>query len=430
MEINLLDIDEIINKFVENYHKGIVSIHRNNFNNSDNLSVKAFIEEIKEDLKTGCITFINKNNSLDELYPYLFYIVNSCCKKLSNISYKKYIEYICPGCLFFNKINLLSLERNNLLSCDECKESVLYEKDPKKIVFFNNFISHNKSGVKCPDCKRFIPKSNNIISCPYLDCCFSGDYNKLGGMHHPNSKTNIERLILDKNSFKEKIKSDNIDQYTKLEIEEDLQNKISLIKGVIETQSSSVAYTENRSTTHHKLLVYKAIDNLLDKYKISMVNYLLNNSRTGGFQHKIFQEYIRLLEKSFPYFYRKGGKIYKVESLLDPKLNIFDGISSFEGVVNNNLEIKNGTKEIYIGSKKSAYVKPYYIGKILNIIDENNICLMDKIKEYSFLKIKMRDIKPGAICFIKHLRVVPHFQLGSMSIINRIRKKIVDRIEK
>ena len=248
-------------------------------------------------------------------------------------------------------------------------------------------------------------------------------------MHHPNGKINIEKLVLDKNNFKDIITSEEVSPYKKLEIEEELQNKIKLIKEVIDSQSCMVSYTENRSTTQHKLLAYKAIGNLLDKYKESMVDYLLNNSRSGGFQHKIFQEYIRLFEEGLPYFYRKGGKIYKVESLLDTKLNIFDGVSIFEGIINNKLEIKNGTKEIYIGSKKATYVKPYYIGKILNIIDEKNRCLIGKIKEYSFLKIKMRDIKPNTRVVVKHLRYPPHFQLGPMSIINRIRKRIVDRVK-
>jgi hypothetical protein len=430
--INLQDIDNLVLTFINNYYKSISHLHNKHFLYSDQLSINAFIEEIKDDLKTGCITFVNKNEELEGLDSYLFYIVNSCCKKLSNIPHKKQIEYICPGCLYFNKISLLYLD-NNLLSCDECKENLKEEKDPKKINFYNHFISHSKSGVKCGDCKRFVPKPlNNLdIICPYLDCCFSGKYTDLSGMHHPNSRVNIEKLSLDKNSFfKDSIKSEDSSQLIKLEVKEELESKIYLIKEVIDNQSNSISYTENKSTTIHKLLVYKAFSNILNKYKEDFVNYLLNNSRSGGFQHKIFQEYVRLLENSFPYFYRKGGKNYKITSLLDPKLNIFDGISEFEGIVNDNLIIKNGTKEIYIGGRKSKYILPYYIGKILSIVDKNNNSLMGNIEEYSFLKIKVKDIKPGNKVFVSHLRVAPHYQMGGMVYVNRIKKKITDRIFK
>ena len=161
-----------------------------------------------------------------------------------------------------------------------------------------------------------------------------------------------------------------------------------------------------------------------------MVEYLLDGSRSGGFQHQVFQEYISLLESSMPFSFKKAGSIYRIESLLDDNLNLFEGISTFEGMVNERMEIKNGTKEFYIGGRKGAVTKPYYIGKLLNVLDKKTKTpLQSKVVSYSFSKIKLHDIAPGTEVIVSHLRVPPHYQMGGMSYVNRIRKKIVDRAQ-
>ena len=52
---------------------------------------------------------------------------------------------------------------------------------------------------------------------------------------------------------------------------------------------------------------------------------------------------------------------------------------------------------------------------------------MHHVKDYSFSKIRMQDISPGMEVIVTHLRVPPHYQMGGMVYINRIRKKIVDK---
>jgi hypothetical protein len=176
------------------------------------------------------------------------------------------------------------------------------------------------------------------------------------------------------------------------------------------------------------MLTYQAFANLLKKYPEQMVDYLLNESRSGGFQHKVFQEYIRLLEEALPFSFKKNKKLHKVETLLDDNLNLFDGISVFEGIVSEKLVIKNETREFYIGGRESKVSKPYYIGKLLGVIDKkDSSVLMDHVKEYSFSLIKMKDIEPGTEVIVTHLRVPPHYQMKGMVYVNRIRKKIVDR---
>lgn len=435
---NLLDVDSLIQEFLKTNAQGIQTIHRVYFHNTDALSVRALITELMEELRTGCVTFLNKDNApMEELNSYLFYIVNAVCKKKASLQIKKKTEYLCPGCLFLGKENLVN-NVNKLFRCEDCEEELKHTTDPKRIAFFRTFFKHNKAGYHCEECTRFIPHpidESPIVSCPYLDCCFVGGWSTLKRMHHPTSQSNAELLTLDSSmknggTFKDLVVATGIDAHSQMEIEEALETKVDLLRNVIDSQSNSVAYSSSDFTVHHKYLCYQAFGNVLKKHPSDMVDYLLNSSRSGGFQHKVFQEYISLLEDSFPYTYKKGGKVYRIESLLDDNLKLFEGISIFEASLSDKLEIKNGTQEFYIGGRKGSITRPYYIGKLLSVTDKNTKTpLLEKVVSYSFSKIKMRDIDPGTDVIISHLRVPPHYQMGGMVYINRIRKKIVDRAQ-
>jgi hypothetical protein len=433
--LNLLDVDSLVEEFIEEHVQGIATLHRVYFHNDDQLSIRALTEELKDELRTGCVTFLNKDAPIQELDSYLFYIVNDFCKKKSVPLVKKKTEYLCPGCLFLGKEQLTSIV-NKLFKCNECEDALRKAVDPKKIVFFRTFFKHNKNGYHCEDCDRFIPHPTDnspIISCPYFDCFFVGAWSSLRRMHHPTTQRNIELLTLDatydgKSSLKDSVKSEEPDALAQIELEESFTSKVKLLTDVIDYQSNNVPYSSSDFTIKHKYLVYQAFSNLLRSDPVSMVDYLLHHSRSGGFQHKVFQEYIDLLEKSLPFSFKKAGKIYKIESLLDADLNLFDGISTFKAIVTDKLEIKNGTTEFYVGGRKAAYTKNYYIGKLLSVVASvTNTVLTDQVVEYSFSKIKVRDIVPGTEVTITHLRVPPHYQMGGMVHVNRVRKKIVDR---
>lgn len=434
--LNLVDVDSLLEQFLQEREQGISTLHRIHFKNGDQLSLRALKEELKEELRTGIVTFINKGFPLDEINDYLFYIVNATCKKLAKPNIKHKAEYICPGCVFLGKeYSVLSF--NKVLYCDECEvELKKHENDPKKAYFFRFFYRHNKNGYRCPDCERFIPHpldNSTTVSCPYFDCLFAGTVADLSKMHHPTSKSNPEKLILDASndgfSLKDNLSSQDVDAHTQLEVAEELQKKVDAIKEIIETQSNNTAYSSSDSTVRHKQCVYQAFSNLLHRYPEDMVDYVMNNTDSHmGFQHKIFQEYISLLEASLPFIVLKNRKPIKIDSLLDETLCLFDGISVFDGIVNDKLSIKNETKEFYIGGRKAAYTKPYYIGKLLNIIQrDTKDPLTHLVKEYSFSRIRMRDVKPGTLVTVTHLRVPPHYQMGGMAYVNRIRKKIVER---
>lgn len=434
---NLIDVDDLVQNFLVEYSQGIAAIHRATFHTDDQLSLAALKQELKEELRTGVVTFWNKYETIDEINQYLFYIVNAFAKKKAAPLTKRKIEYLCPSCLFLGKENIISLT-GGLLSCDDCFEELKVSTDPKMIQLYRAFAKHNKNGYRCQDCSRFIPHplvDSDEVSCPYFDCTFVGPHDNLKKMNHPTSQSNPEKLVLDmskdnKTSIKDLIVSDNLDAHSKMEIEEELLAQVQSIHNIIESQKNSVPYSSSGFTSKHKFLCYQAFDNLLKKYPEEMVAYLVGNSRSGGFQAKTFQEYIRLLEGSLPFTYNKGKKVFLIESLLDDKLKLFGGISVFESMINDKLVIKNGTTEFYVGGRKGSIAQPYYMGKLLNVVDKNTkTSLMDKVVEYSFLRIKMRDVNPATQVIVTHLRVPPHYEMGGMVYVNGVRKKIKERLD-
>jgi hypothetical protein len=372
------------------------------------------------------------------LGDYLFYIVNAFCKKSAKPIIKQKIEYLCPACSFLGKEQSI-LHFDFILKCDECQAELQTAVAPQKKNLLSVFAQHNKSGYRCPDCERFIPHpldNSSQVSCPYFDCFFVGFHADLHKMHHPNFKSNPEKIILDASiddrfasTMKDNLASSEAIADRQLEIAEDLRNTLAILQDIIETQSNSVPYCSSNATARHKQYVYQAFANLLKKFPLEMSEYLTDsNNGYAGFQHRIFQEYIKLLEEALPFFISKNKKPYRVDSLLDDNLSLFDGISVFNSIITNKLSIKNETKEFYVGGRKAAYAKPFYIGKLLNVSHgETKHSLMHLVENYSFSKIRMRDIDPLTPVIVTHLRVPPHYQMGGMVYVNRIRKKIVER---
>ncbi len=195
---NLMDVDFFINSFIKEREQGITTLHRVYYQNNNELSLRSFKEELIDELRTGCVTFLNKNADITELNSYLFYIVNAFCKKNGKQQVKQNTEYICPGCVYLGK-EYFAINSDTLLQCDECKYELKIATDPKKITFFKMFYKHNKRGYHCKDCQRFIPHpldNSSIVSCPYFDCLFVGNISDMQKIHHTNSKSNPEKIIL------------------------------------------------------------------------------------------------------------------------------------------------------------------------------------------------------------------------------------------
>src|SRR5579859_5838134 len=206
-----------------------------------------------------------------------------------------------------------------------------------------------------------------------------------------------------------------------------IENNILLIKEIINSEINTVFYHSSNLGAKHKTFVLKAFLNLLNKFPIEMTQYLFNAKRRG-FQHLLFQEYIFLLESSLPLHYRKNNKDRTIIYLLDDDLYLFDGISVFDSIVDEKGFIYNKTKEFYVGGRKAKVTKPFYIGKLLNIT-VNDISIMNCVKEYTFSLIKLKNIKKDTLVRVTHLRIPPHYQMGGMSYINRVRKNIVQKLK-
>jgi hypothetical protein len=434
MPNNLLQVDLLIDNFIKDHITGISTIHRLHYKTDNQLSFQSLLEELKEPLTTGCITFLNKQYPMEEINSYLFYIVNDYCKRNSVFKIKVKKQYICPGCFFLDKESILQ-EKHQAFECGNCKEELKNNTDPKNILFFKTFAKHSKKGFRCQDCNQFIPQPFEIltiISCPYLNCCFVGELSSLKKMYHPSINFNPEKMTLDENKngkiTKNLIPSNEIDIQTKLEIKESIKNQYHLLADIINSQANNIPYQSHDYTIIHKSSIYQAFNNLLQLYPQDFINYLLHNSRSGGFQHKLFQEYIKILENKLPFDYKKGNINYTVSSLLDVNLSLFEGISVFESAITDKLTIKNETKEFYIGGRDAYITKPYYIGKLLNIVDKKTKeTLINQVVEYSFSLIKLKEAKPGTKVIVSHLRVPPHYQMGAMANLNRIRKKIIEK---
>lgn len=405
---------DIVGSFMKEFSAGIGNLHNIYLGIAFNDHLMSLLSQELEEKAEALLEEGYDYNS-DSMKSILFYQTNEFFQKNQIVVPKKKNDYLCPGCLYFGKESFLTSDK--VYKCDLCMYEKFRHTDPSLNYFYTTFSVHNKSGYRCGDCKRFIPHpidNSKFVKCPYLDCIFSDDVSNLKKMHHPAAtpSENTEIIIPTVLST----------------LDDETLTKVMLIKSTIETESNGVPYNSSSFTIKHKMLAYQAFNNLLDVFPKEMSSYLLDKTRSGGFQSKVFQEYIRLLEASFPFQIKKGTKWHTIDSLLNDNLSLFDGVSTFDAVVSSKLEIKNGTKEFYIGSRKAAYTEPYFIGKLLSVLDQKtNEPLMHKVSEYTFLKIKMKDIDPNTKVTVTHLRVPPHYQMGGMAYINRARKSIVDK---
>lgn len=434
--LSLQDVDDLVEAFIGNNGDAIRK-HWLSKNQASQLGYDSFIQELRPKLKNACVTFINSNLDFSVINAYLFATVISASKKEAYAcSDKKVAVGVCPACKFLGIEQALISKR--LFKCSRCEEQLQQPISLQLYKLVAMFAIHNKRGYKCPDCERFIPHpldSSRDIECPYFDCSFVGNLGQLIKMRHPTIMQRVSISSLDDNigdttiSRKDALQCPAVSSESQLELKESINQNLVLLKDVIESQINSLYYTSSNFTRIHYLSMYEAFKTLIGLYPEEMISYLVYLKRGEGLQHKIFQQYISILEKSLPFGFRKNGKNYKITSLLDENLSLFDGISNFDAIVTDKKEVKNNTSEFYIGGRSGAYSKPFYIGKLLDIIDKKSgKSILSDVREYSFSKISLKDTSPGATVTVVHLRIPPHYQMGGMVYLNRIRRKIVDKV--
>jgi hypothetical protein len=426
-----LSVEEYTQFFIDNNKSVFNSFCYELYNDTSNVSLLAFQELIRTEIKNACYSFVNNNHTSDHIDAYLFASVNKAIRSIKNEDKRN--VYVCPGCKYYSKLEILK-QTGKKLSCNICQNALVSVKEKWKETFYSTFAEHNRRGFKCPECNNFIPDTDySLVSCPYPNCIFVGNVLDLKISRHPFIKANLEIPVLnDREPGKwatagfDNIKSFDAEIVVKNQISEYLQ----ILNNCIDEQMKLIEWRSNNSTIVNKICMYNAFKSMIDKYPEEMISYLVLLNTNVRIQHKIFQEFVRLLEEKIPFSYKKIGKIYEVKSLFDENLCIFDGISEFNAVVNDKHEIPNLIKEIYVGGRKGSYCKPYYIGKLLDVIDIVSYeKLMPFVKEYSFFKIRMdENITPGREVFVRCGRICPHYQMQGMTYLNRIRRAIVDRV--
>jgi hypothetical protein len=416
------------------------------------VSLASFKEVLRTEIRNAAISYTNSNHQIEQLPRYLVACVRSTADKLSNNDKTKSNVHVCPGCRSLDRYSILEQRAKNFV-CRSCEDDSLKEEDPVRKSFFTAFSLQEKKGLRCPDCSRFIPNQNDgdYVSCPYMDCGFSGEREELEEMRRPVGKGTLEVAILDAPiksghdsggssvSMKDTgFRGTNGGSATisgastssDLAVQQTIQANYETLMGVIDSQMSSLHYHSNQSTLLHKKNMYEAFKIIIAKYPEEMISYLVYTTRGAGIQHKIFQEYVQLMEASLPFSFVKNGKSFTITSLLDPELCIFDGVSEYSTIVTSKHEAINETKERYVGGRKGFYDKPFYIGKLLDVFDSaTGDSLMANVTEYSFFRINFdKTVKPGTVIDISHCRIPPHYQMGSLVHLNRIRRKIVDTV--
>ena len=203
-------------------------------------------------------------------------------------------------------------------------------------------------------------------------------------------------------------------------------NLVSLQKSIY-LQSIQDSYKGLDCTRIQRLCAYETFNILLEKFPQETLN--LFNKQQKNFMSTVFQTYLSVLENKLPFEFIKNKKRHYVQSILDTQLSIFDGISVFYQKVNQHGIIRNATTEMYIGNRNGTYHQPFYIGKLLDIVDvSTHQSLLHQVSSYSFSKINTHDIPQGTLTLVSHLRIIPHYQMGAMVYLNRAREQIISSI--
>ncbi len=474
-EITEKDIDTwVISEVVDFFDPKFPSLARfayGELETGSNIALRAFREDASKVLKKGLVTFLLTSQhwrSGRDIQPYLI----TCIKRLAGslkqnaAIHKKKAVPACPGCKASNQKSFLRYE-DGMLRCHSCtneqlnleeqiKSELKKSKQDKSLVvrlrseirLKEIFSLHSRKGYKCPECAMFIPDSiisGQRASCPYdLTCMWFGHIDELELMNHPTALATDKPISLNStitSAFsdgkdverQDLLDSGDISADTKIEVRQKCEEEIFAIYSVIEDQLAAV----KRSSSHKsikKVLMYEAFKKTLDQHPAEMVSYLAHRSHGSGglpIQARIFQNFIEIVENSLPIEITHDGEVVEIYSIQDPRLDLFAGFSEFEGIVRPDGIIPNGTKEVYIGSRKGNNHGPCFIGQLVDIqaLDADNQSIMEFLDFYTFSQIKMKnDIPPGLRVKVSHFRILSHYEMQGLVYLQRIRRRIVDSV--
>lgn len=423
----------------------------------------AFRERAKSELRASLYCFIFKAEHWRTGRDVNTYLLKSLSRLADRIrwdteSVKKVNALVCPGCKYLKRREFM-VPAGTMWKCPECSGELERTQDEinrlkkegntfvlkleTRLRLFRAFAMHSRRGYRCPDCSRFIPESCNGehgICCPYIDCMFSGKVEDLEKMAHPVGLTRRLELSLQTPidndqkgpEIQDTFVAEDIDPDVHMQMCQNLHIELNTLRSVIDDQLNSVKRTNAPGTMLQKCLMYEAYRNMLDQCPEDLVSYLVHQKQTAEYpiQSRIFQEYVKLMQDALPYTIKKGGGDHEVVSLLDPSISLFEGVSMFNAVVRSDYTVPNNTTETYTGGRKFKCYGPCFIGLILDVVDRrDNKSLREYVQEYSFVQIKMTpDVSPGTPITVKHYRMPSHYEMGPLVYLQRIRKRIVDKV--
>lgn len=409
----------------------------------DELLIRSWQEETSQELKKALQSYHAHQHYSSErsLHAYLLASLRNFTKQRfwSQSGKKKYCVFICPACRFLEGQKNPLIFENRLWRCKVCCQK------PKTSIGLNNLYSafalHSSAGFLCPDCNNFIPRNlekNGYLSCPFPDCCFSGSVAFLSRTTHPvmvmfradNQSIDYEKGKENKNnSASDKILLDINSSFSEdsFLLKDISEKEFSLLQ---ETIQSAMCFTERQNlpaTKAQKILFYRAFWDLTEEHPEEMISYLLHNKTNFDFplQARIFQKFLTHLENFLPYSFAnsKGEKI-EIDSLFNPKLLLFEGESSFSGFVQKDHSLQNLTSERYLSQNLKDY-GPYFLGKIVELKTEDGRNLLPMMRNNSFARIQFSDlVAPGTKVFVRHYRLIPHYTMGILIHLQKIRKHL------
>lgn len=460
----------ILPGLIEHYSSKITALARHTYGNGDaELVTRAFKEEALGSinnpgaLRKGLYTFLFKSkhwrNGRD-INTYLLTCLNRLSDKIkADIECSKKINVpICPACRVYKQKEFLT-SSNQVLRCNSCSITIdVIENDLKKeedpiqtnyllgrLNLHKIFMVHTRRGFRCPDCTRFMPYSyvdQYGVSCPYSSCGWFGIKSELELMAHPTGLSSRNHLSLNANLsedvgrdiWQDRLESNDLCAEDTINARETFKKEYDTLKYVIELQMKRAEKSVS-VRSFQKVLMYQAYINILNKYPEDMVSYLVHVKHISGnspIQARIFQEYVKQVENNLPFSILKGKDEIEIYSLQDPNLNLFLGISEFEAEVREDYSIPNNTKEKYIGSNKLKNYGPCFIGMLIDVIDlSTDKSIKESVIDHTFVKVNMNPvISPGTRVKIVHFRTFSHYEMGSLVILQRIRKSIVSSMKK
>lgn len=463
-ELTDTDIECFIPELMEHFSGKIHSLSTYVYGSEKGVALAAFKEYSLQTLQKGVETFVFKNQhwrSGRSIGPYLATCLSKLADNLkSDINYVKKVSIpVCPACKTFNDREFLVYE-GKLLRCPTCtkEHSRLEDKQTRtsreefQYRIRKIYSLHSRKGRRCPMCERFIPesfivasvKNNGRISCPFDTCFWFGIESELEPMVHPlgqNSGVTVSLNVPINNcgghsrsrwesaEFQDVIDAKEINPDIRMEQEEKWKKELEITNTVLSTQKLRLSKQPMKKVIK-KYLMYEAFQILLDYDPAGMIGYLIHGKSIGErpIQSVIFQKYVRLIENRLPFIISGEDGDCEVYSLLDPNLNLFLGMSEFYSHVKDSGFVSNNTHEIFVGAKCNG---PCFIGMLCSITDEAGNSLLSEVEYYTFSGIKMKNTVPkNTLVKVVHFRMPPHYEMYSMVLLQRIRRKIVDSIYK